>query len=133
MKTLGKSITQRFFLVEDGYSLMRKRWSELVNGDHKPSSRELLLYMILRGRDYRKAFSPVTNGTKLFNGQNPDQGLNSAMSGLRRKKDLEELVNRLFKDIVDHGAVQDMIRFLPNSTREESYNNLISQESSKAA
>lgn len=127
MKTLGKKITQRFFLVEDGFSLMRKRWSELVNTGHKPSSTELLLYMILRGRDYRKAFSPVTNETKLFNGQNPNQGLNSAMGRLRHKKTLEEMVKTLFDGIVSPEVVTDTVRFLTPS-KDEPYNDMIAQD-----
>jgi hypothetical protein len=81
MNTLSKSITTNILNDPEAYSALRKRWSELVNSDrkHELSAAHHLLYLALCGKDWRKAFTPVTNNCKLENGAYWNWGLFHAM------------------------------------------------------
>jgi hypothetical protein len=92
MNTLSKQITRRFFCNAEGYDRLRARMNDLMCQDrqraaamrkaHKQDSgidpatiekprltaAHHVLYLILRGKDWRKAFAPVTNDTLLANG-----------------------------------------------------------------
>ena len=80
MQTLNKSITNTFFNdPENGYSNLIRTWKQYTNNpDCNLQSQHYLLYSILRGKDYSKGFSPITNAIKLENGQSPLQAFNSA-------------------------------------------------------
>jgi hypothetical protein len=70
MNTLSRAITARFFSTPADYHALRQHWSGLVNSARR---RELttahhVLYLALLGKDWRKAFTPVTNPRKLANG-----------------------------------------------------------------
>lgn len=60
MKTLNKKYTSQFFNDESGYQKLVERWSQLVNSEEGKSltSADFLLYLMLRGKDYTKAFLP---------------------------------------------------------------------------
>jgi len=70
MNTLARTITANFFDKPDGYPDLCKRWSDLVNSESKHQLRAAhhLLYLCLRGKDWRRGFAPVTNPRKLSNG-----------------------------------------------------------------
>jgi hypothetical protein len=92
--TLGKEVTRHFFKNEDGYTELQARWKELTDqiGQPRDVGRPLslyapdyLLYAILRGKDYRKGFTPAKNPKLIacqLNG-NPDLNLEKAMGNLR--------------------------------------------------
>lgn len=60
--TLGKSITAQFFQDENGWQALRDHWKTIHN---TADSAQQLLYLVLIGRDWTKAFTPATNQTKL--------------------------------------------------------------------
>ena len=71
MKTLSKTMTARFFRSPEDYERLMALWSCAMQD--KDARRQLtaahhLLYLILRGRDWHGAFTPVTNARKLENG-----------------------------------------------------------------
>ena len=70
MNTLSKAHTRLWFASAEEYAALESRWSKLTNSDaHRNLGPEHhLLYAVLRGKDYRKAFAPVTNARKLENG-----------------------------------------------------------------
>lgn len=68
MNTLGKSITCRFFVSEAGYRELKSRWSALVQSGEPLSAADHLLYLVLRGKDWRKSFVLATNSVKVENG-----------------------------------------------------------------
>lgn len=76
MNTLSKQITAALTGGEEGYNTVVRDWKRVVaEGKIKLRPEHYLLYAILRGKDYRKAFTPVTNKTKLENGCREQQGL----------------------------------------------------------
>ena len=70
MNTLSRAHTAQLFPHSETYLALRIHWSRLVNSEHKHnlSAAHLLLYLALLGKDWRKAFTPVTNTRKLANG-----------------------------------------------------------------
>jgi hypothetical protein len=70
MNTLSRAITARFFPQPDSYNALRKKWSDLINSErrHELTSAHHLLYLALIGKDWRKAFTTISNQRKLDNG-----------------------------------------------------------------
>lgn len=67
MKTLNKKITSSFFInQETGWADLKARWKEV--GARSGCGSANALYAILRGKDYRKGLTPITNKNKLNNG-----------------------------------------------------------------
>lgn len=60
MNTLNKKYTSSFFVNPSDYQTFVERWKEYVNSpDGKNlTSTDFLYYLILRGKDYKKAFYP---------------------------------------------------------------------------
>ena len=86
MNTLGKKVTSTFYKDADGYAQLQARWSELMQD--KEACKGLrtehhLLYAILRGKDWRKGFSPDTNANLLANGANPYDAMKKAVAWVR--------------------------------------------------
>lgn len=79
MNTLSKGHTRAFFENEDGYVNLVRRWGTLVNSGAELRGAHYLLYLALRGRDWRRAFGPLTNPVKLANGGLGDWGLLKAL------------------------------------------------------
>ena len=74
MNTLGKAITKQFFHNESGFDLLQHDWQR--NWQDKSLVEKLepihfFLYQALRGKDWRKAFTAVTNDNKIENGYHP--------------------------------------------------------------
>ncbi len=65
MNTLGKAITSQFYVnPESGYQDIKAAWKEIKN----PTAYEHYIYALLRGKDWRKGLTPLTNPTKIANG-----------------------------------------------------------------
>ena len=96
MKTLNKKHTSQLFTTPDGYDTLKKRWSNLVNDPNaKPlSGADYLWYLILRGKDYHKAFFP---GKKMEH-YNIPQGLYDALMSYSFQKRLQ--FDSIFGDIL---------------------------------
>lgn len=71
MKTLSKQITSSFYSLSS-YEELKTDWAEHCQTSQVTTS-ELMLYQILRGKDWTKMFTPITNKVKLENGQRPWQ------------------------------------------------------------
>jgi hypothetical protein len=92
MNTLSKYITRHFFRDRDGYNRLQAHMNGLMHEDRRraavvrkarkhdngidPATVEKprltaahhLLYLVLRGKDWRKAFAPITRPSTLANG-----------------------------------------------------------------
>lgn len=70
MNTLSRAITAHFFPNSDSYNALRKHWSDLINSQrkHELTAAHHLLYLSVTGKDWRKAFTFLTNKRKLENG-----------------------------------------------------------------
>lgn len=85
MKTLSKNITKLFFKEEyqdNYYQLTKELWKELLDSGQRLEFSHHLLYAILRGKDWRKCYTPVTNSIKIENGQTPGSSLRRAIYDL---------------------------------------------------
>ena len=112
MKTLNKEITKDFFGSVDDYAKLQRRWSELMND--RELRKELhcehhLLYQMLRGKDWRKGLTLVTNVKKLENGAL--WKVRGAL-GMVKRGDLDALLSP-FAGIVTDSAVIRLRERLP--------------------
>jgi hypothetical protein len=88
VNTLNKSTTRLFFKEEAGYAAVIARWSGLVNdvqARERLTASDHLLYLVLRGKDWRRGFQPVTNANRVANGHaaGDGQGFVRAVKGAR--------------------------------------------------
>lgn len=115
MNTLSKYITAKVLKDPAIYSSLRKRWSELVNSDrrHELSAAHHLLYLTLCGKDWRKAFTPVTNNRKLENGAYWNWGFFRAMRGFHSKLHESWLLGP-FEGIVTSEILGQIRAIVPN-------------------
>lgn len=116
--TLGRSTTQKFFKTEDGYQKMTERWSSLTNDKESRAgltASHHLLYLILRGKDLTRSFSPVTSEKKLANGASKWGGYRAARSGLvrydwaARTYALCPAALAVFDGLLDNAAVSEFV------------------------
>jgi hypothetical protein len=86
MNTLPRAITARFFPEPDHYCALRDRWRWLLASDQRTqlTPAHHLLYLALRGRDWRRAFTPIRNPRKLANGAFPGWALFRALDQIQR-------------------------------------------------
>ena len=70
MNTLPRAITAQILNDNETYTVLRTHWSALMQSDrkHELTAAHHLLYLVLLGKDWRKAFTPPTNRRKLENG-----------------------------------------------------------------
>ena len=114
MNTLSRAITARFFPNPDSYNALRKHWSDLINSEHKHelTAAHHLLYLALIGKDWRKAFTPITNRRKLDSGAFWGWGMFHALFILHSKFSEQDLLAP-FDDLVTPQMLQDLRSFLP--------------------
>ena len=74
MNTLSKQHTSKFFATGSDYLTFRQHWAGLVNSErkHQLKAPHHLLFLILSGKDWRKAFTFPANSNKLRNGYQPE-------------------------------------------------------------
>ena len=120
-KTLTKEVTRTFFGNDEGYHALERHWSALVNSPARKTlgPEHYLLYQVLRGKDWRKGFTTITNESKLNNGAFYDWGLCHALRRLHATRAREELLAP-FAGLIDSGfikadALQKVKAFLPRS------------------
>ena len=134
MNTLSKNITKTFFKSDEGYNQMIARWKELhkENPKSKIEPKYFMLYAILRGKDWRKGFTPCTNQIKLDNGYKPNLRAEEALSAIRSTKyDYiadQFIENSGFNDIIDCDTLEKIRELLPNRDFEDAYKDLILAE-----
>ena len=73
MDTLPRETWNGFFESKEHYLKLRARWAQLNTEPGQPrlSSGHYLLMSALRGRDWRRGLTPITNAKKLANGGAP--------------------------------------------------------------
>jgi hypothetical protein len=94
MNTLSRADTAQFFPQPYDYTALQRHWSTLIRSDRKHSltAAHHLLYLALLGRDWRKAFTPVSNPRKLANGGLWNWGLFRATGQVDRLASGSELL-----------------------------------------
>ena len=114
MNTLSRAITARFFPDSDSYNALRKHWSSLMNSEHKHelTAAHHLLYLALRGKDWRKAFTPLSNRRKIDNGAFWGWKMFLALCMLHSKFNEEEVLAP-FDRLITAEILQDLRTFLP--------------------
>lgn len=115
MDTLPLSVWQKHFKDKDHYTDLRRRWSWLCsNSPDRPSlgPEHYLVYLALRGRDWRRAFTPITNQTKLNNGGLWDWGLWRAAVAVHSKYSQEVLLS-VFDGLVTVEMLDQIRSMLP--------------------
>jgi hypothetical protein len=83
MNTLSRAITSTIFTDRAQYEAVRARWSVLMRERTKLSPTYHLLYLALMGRDWRAAFTPISNTARLEHGAYGGWGFWHAYSTLR--------------------------------------------------
>jgi len=70
MNTLPRAVVAQILDDPQTYTSLRQHWRGLMNSDrrHELTAVHHLLYLTLCGKDWRKAFTPVSNQRKLDNG-----------------------------------------------------------------
>jgi hypothetical protein len=91
--TLSKQTTIKFYNSADGYDQITNLWKTKIAEGFQPTTYDLLSYAVLRGKDYRKGFSLITNQVKLDNGAYPDLAYRMSSS---------QLLNRGFPEMFDN-------------------------------
>ncbi|MBV9866157.1 MAG: hypothetical protein JO316_12455 [Abitibacteriaceae bacterium] len=120
MNTLSKETTGAFFQASgqdntlEGYAALQAHWSSLVNS---PAAAKLgpehhLLYQALRGKDWRKAFAPITNSRKLANGAFYNWGLQHALRGIHSQHTQDKLLAP-FGNLINEQVLQQVRGLLP--------------------
>jgi hypothetical protein len=114
MNTLSRAITARFFPNPNSYNAFRKHWSALINSErkHELSAAHHLLYLALIGKDWRKAFTPLTNQRKLDNGAFWDWGMFRALQTIQLKFKEEELLTP-FEGLITPQMLSEIRSLLP--------------------
>jgi hypothetical protein len=94
MNTLSRAVTAQVLANEDAYIALRRHWRALIDSErkHTLTAAHHLLYLALLGKDWRRAFTPITAERKLANGAFYNWGLFRALRELHRRGDEIELL-----------------------------------------
>jgi hypothetical protein len=114
MNTLPRAVIAPFFPFPDSYNALQQHWSSLINSErkHTLSSAHHLLYLALCGKDWRKAYTCVSNPRKLANGAFTGWNLFKAFRMLQSKACETELLAP-FDGLVTPTMLQMLRSFLP--------------------
>lgn len=116
MNTLSRAVTARFFPNSDSYNALRKHWSDLINSErrHELTAVHHLLYLVMIGKDWRKAFTPPTNQRKLDNGAFLGWRMFQALATIQFKFKEEEILAP-FEGLITSQMLGDLRSLLPTS------------------
>lgn len=114
MNTLPRAITAQVLTDPTLYQTIRQHWSELVRSPRKHELRasHYLLYAALRGKDWRKGFTCMTNQRKLDNGAFQGWALFRAVTNLHMAS-REEFLLAPFDGLVTPVMLQDIRELIP--------------------
>lgn len=113
MNTLSKQHTECFFAEPaTGYVSLQIRWSALVAARVPLSATDHLLYQTLRGKDWRKGFSPTTNTTKIANGATVGDGPAFA----RALRQIRQGYVGPFTNLLSVSALAQLVELLPQAS-----------------
>jgi hypothetical protein len=116
MNTLGKTITTKFYKSTTGFQDIEKFWRAQIANGFKPTAYDMLSYATIRGKNYRKGFTPITNQVKLDNGQDPKGALKKAHFWIRYKGP-----SPIFSEYLVDNIKEIIISHLEATTAETSY------------
>jgi hypothetical protein len=119
MKTLGKEITKRFFKDDGGFDKLQAYWGRQWQNEQWREQLEPIhyfLYSALRGKDWKKGFTPITNAVKLTNGQRPMQVVERIYQQLDRiiLNDEKEWVEQYFGGCITVDSLRQLRKLLPD-------------------
>jgi hypothetical protein len=114
MNTLPRAITARFFSQPEDYQTLKAHWKALHHSEQRQelTAAHHLLYLALLGKDWRKAFTPLTNQRKLENGAFGGWGLFQALSILHSHR-AEEALLAPFAGLVTPAMLQLIRELVP--------------------
>ncbi len=114
MNTLPRAITAQFFSEAESYKTLKAGWKALHNSEqrHDLTAAHYLVYLTLRGKDWRKAFTPITSERKLENGAFGGWGLFKALRTLHTQS-CEEALLAPFAELVTPVMLQQVRELLP--------------------
>ncbi len=124
MKTLSKEITSTFFSSPEKYLELKKLWAEKISKNQEIPCYLHLLYLVLMGKDWTKAFN-IGKKVDVSNGAHYNSGTYKAVANLNSKlrnevywgKEkygfLENFVD--FKPIFSEGAAKELLKYLPDT------------------
>ena len=114
MNTLSRAETARFFADPASYDALRQHWSTLVNSNrkHELTASHHVLYLALLGKDWRKAFTPITNPRKLANGAFVGWALFRAFMHLHSEVYEEDLLAP-FDGLITREGLRTLRSYLP--------------------
>ena len=114
MNTLSRATTAHIFGHPQSYIRLQAHWSQLMSSErrHELSASHHLLYLALMGKDWRKAFTPPSNPTKLANGAMHDWKLLPAIATIHSDFLQDDLLAP-FEGYVTPEMVQTLRQLLP--------------------
>ena len=117
MNTLSRHLTASIVADAAAYAALRRQWSAVVNSQQRATltPAHYLLYLALLGRDWRAAFTPITNRRRLDNGAIWAWGLFRALRGVRNSYREADLLAP-FGDLVTPEQLARVRALLPEAT-----------------
>ncbi len=114
MNTLPRAMTAQVLPDLNTYQNLRQHWSMLMRSPrkHELTAAHHLLYLALRGKDWRKGFTCVTNQRKLDNGAFYDWGLFRALAVLHLSAEEAQLLAP-FEGLVTPAMLEQIRRLIP--------------------
>ena len=119
MKTLSKDVTSTFFIDDTGYQRLKEDWKGICHQPHPAFIH--IAYLILLGRDYRKACTPITNKKTLLGGGTHVWGPRLAIDRLIRtasptstdRTSIQRALEETFPGILRDDVAMRIARLLP--------------------
>lgn len=71
-----------FIFDKPAFQTLQATFKQYANQNSNSAS-DMILYNIIRGKDIKRGFTPITNSNRLANGADPWYGYKSALSNLR--------------------------------------------------
>src|SRR5437016_221014 len=115
MNTLPKSITAHFFTDSAHYYALKRHWSALMNSQrkHQLAASHHMLYLALCGKDWRTAFTPISNPRKLANGAFYNWELFRSLAALHNPLHEDETL-ALFDGLITPDMLHKVSVYLPD-------------------
>lgn len=115
MDTLSRETWNGFFESKEHYLKLRALWAQLHTEPEqlKLGPEHYLLMSALRGRDWRRGFTPVTNSNKLAHGAKPRASAATALWNVRSPYNRKYLLE-VFGGLVTEEMVNAACSWLPD-------------------
>lgn len=119
MNTLNKKVTSSFFKDADGYEKMVSLWKSIASNKDERSrltAFDHFLYAVLRGKDWRKGLTPISNPKKIESGATVGNGqaFAYALWMVRRMATSRGVVYQgLFADLLSDSAICNIASMMP--------------------